>query len=235
MRSRGSFSRVLPLAGIALLCLATPAACAAEPADAESPAAVFSSAVRLFFAGKPVESSAAFDRLVELEPKAEPELWQRGLALYYAGRFADGRRQFELHRTVNPADVENVAWHYACVARDQGPEQARAAIIPVGEDRRVPMREILELFAGRADPAAVLAAADAGPEEGRRNQRCYAHLYLGLYFEAIGDADKAKQHMSLAAGRFSMNHYMGKVAQVHCSLRGWTPAADATPAARPKE
>ncbi|NDI17902.1 MAG: hypothetical protein EBY83_08090, partial [Verrucomicrobia bacterium] len=88
------------------------------------------------------------DRLVELQPEAEPELWQRGLALYYAGRFADGRRQFELHRTVNPADVENVAWHFACVARDQGPDKARQAIIPVGQDRRVPMREILDLFAG---------------------------------------------------------------------------------------
>ena len=219
------------LCAAAVVAAATRFASAAEPAQPETPSALFSSGVRLFFAGKPAESSAAFDRLVEIQPEAEPELWQRGLALYYAGRFADGRRQFELHRTVNPADVENVAWHFACVARDQGPEQARQAIIPVGEDRRVPMREILDLFAGRAAPEIVLVAAEAGPEQGRRNQRCYAHLYLGLYFEAIGDAEKAKRHMLLAADTYSMDHYMGKVAQVHCRVRGWTPAA-APPAAR---
>lgn len=215
--------------------VASTAASAAEPAAAESPAVLFDSAVRLFFAGKPAESSAAFDRLVELQPEAEPELWQRGLALYYAGRFADGRRQFELHRTVNPADVENVAWHFACVARDQGPDKARQAIIPVGQDRRVPMREILDLFAGRAEPEMVLAAAEAGPEQGRRNQLCYAHLYLGLYFEAIGDAEKAKRHMLLAADTYSMDHYMGKVAQVHCRIRGWTPAAAPPAKASPQQ
>ena len=215
----------LSVAAVTAALLGAAPAAAAEPAGAESPATLFASGVRLFFAGQPVESSAAFDRLVKLEPDAEPELWQRGLALYYAGRFADGRRQFELHRTVNPADVENVAWHFACVARDQDPDQARKAIIPVGDDRRVPMREILDLFAGRADPAAVLAAAEAGPEEHRRNQLCYGHLYLGLYFEAVGDAEKAKRHMLLAADTYSMDHYMGKVAQVHCRVRGWTPAA----------
>ena len=195
------------------------------PAD---PAALFNDAVRLFFAARPVESADAFDRLVAARPESEPELWQRGLALYYADRFDDGRRQFEVHRSVNPADVENVAWHFACVARDRGPDAARGGIIPVGADARVPMREVLELFAGRAEPAAVLAAAEAGPAEARRNQRCFAHLYLGLYFEAIGADDQARRHMLQAAGPFAMDHFMGRVAQLHCRLRGWTEVADVT-------
>jgi hypothetical protein len=126
---------------------------------------------------------------------------------------------------VNPADVENAAWHFACVARDAGAAAARQALLPVGDDGRVPMKEILGLFAGTVDPAAVLAAAEAGPEAARRNQLCFAHLYLGLHAEAVGDAAKAREHMLLAAGPFSMNHYMGKVAQVHAALRGWKPAA----------
>jgi len=199
----------------------------ARAAEPDTPAAVFAEAVRLFFAARPVESARAFDRLVDLAPGSEPELWQRGLALYYAGRFADGRRQFELHRTVNPADVENVAWHFACVARADGAEAARKAIIPVGEDGRVPMREIHALFAGRAEPAAVLAAADAGPEPARRNQLFYAHQYLGLHAEALGDVPRAREHTLAAAGPFAMNHYMGKVAQVHARLRGWQ--AEPTP------
>jgi tetratricopeptide (TPR) repeat protein len=201
-------------------------ASAARGTAAANPAALFNEAVRLFFAAQPVESAKVFDQLVAARPESEPELWQRGLALYYAGRFDDGRRQFELHRTVNPADVENVAWHFACVARDKGAEAARQAIIPVGADARVPMREVLELFAGRAEPAAVLAAAEAGPEDVRRNQRCFAHLYLGLYFEAIGDDDRAKRHMLEAAGPFAMNHYMGRVAQLHCQLRDWSAKPD---------
>ena len=211
------------------LCLAIVLGVAASAARGDAPAdpaALFNEAIRLFFAAQPGESAKVFDQLVAARPGSEPELWQRGLALYYADRFDDGRRQFEIHRTVNPADVENVAWHFACVARDQGVDAARRAIIPVGADARVPMREVLELFAGRAEPAAVLTAAEAGPEEARRNQRCFAHLYLGLYFDAIGADDQAKRHMLEAAGPFAMDHYMGRVAQLHCRLRGWSSKPD---------
>jgi len=192
---------------------------AAEP---PAPQEIFDEAVRLFFESKPVESARAFDRLVEVAPQAEPELWQRGLALYYAGRFEDGRLQFERHKTVNPDDVENPAWHFLCVARLEGPEAARKAMLPVGDDRRVPMREILDLYVGRGDAAAVIAAAERGEGGARRNQLCYAHLYVGLHAEATGDVEKARRHVTLAAGPFRMDHYMGKVAVVHATLRGWS-------------
>jgi lipoprotein NlpI len=154
-------------------------------------------------------------------PAAEPELWQRGLALYYAERFDDGRKQFELHRGPNPNDVENPAWHFLCVAKLEGPQAARDALLPVGEDPRVPMQEILALFAGRGDEAAVLEAASRGDGETLKNQLCYAHLYLGLYAEVTGNSEKAKHHILQAAGPFQMDHYMGKVAVMHATLRGW--------------
>jgi lipoprotein NlpI len=62
-------------------------------------------------------------------------------------------------------------------------------------------------------------AAEKGEGEARRNQLCYAHLYLGLYFEALGDAVKAREHIRQAAGPFRMNHYMGKVAVMHELIR----------------
>jgi hypothetical protein len=189
--------------------------------ETSGPQQDFNEAVRLFFEARPVESARLFDAVVKASPASEPELWQRGLALYYAGRFADGRRQFEVHRTVNPGDVENVAWHFACVAREQGVAAARAALLPVGDDTRVPMRQILGLFAGREGAEAVLAAAERGEAADRRNQLCYAHLYLGLYFDATGDAEAAKRHILLAAGPFSMDHFMGRVAGVHAKVRGW--------------
>lgn len=200
------------IVALALLLLAEPAA---------DPRQDFAEAVRLFFEAQPVESARLFDRVATARPDVAPDLWQRGIALYYAERYADGRSQFELHEKVNPNDVENPAWHFLCVARLEGVEAARRAMLPVGADPRVPMHEILELFAGRGDEAAVLAAAERGPEESRRNQLCYAHLYLGLHAEARGDAAAARRHIVAAAGRYRMDHYMGRVAVVHATLRGW--------------
>jgi lipoprotein NlpI len=185
------------------------------------PEALFERAVGLFFEGQPKESARLFDALVADRPDLAPALWQRGLALYYADRFEDGRKQFELHRTVNPDDVENPAWHYLCVARALTPEEARKAMLPVGQDARVPMREILALFKGEGTEEEVLAAASRGEGKTLRNQLCYAHLYMGLFAEAHGDAEKARKHILLAAGPSSMDHYMGRVAQVHAKLRGW--------------
>ncbi|MFM9058757.1 MAG: hypothetical protein ACKOSQ_06515 [Planctomycetaceae bacterium] len=196
---------------------------AAEP----TPQELFREGVQLFFDAKPVESARVFDQLVVAVPGAEPELWQRGLAMYYAERFADGRKQFELHRTVNPNDVENPVWHFLCVARLEGLESARGKLLPVGADPRLPMKEILDLYAGRCGPAAVLAAAEQGEGEARKNQLCYAHLYLGLFSEAAGDAEKAREHMIQAAGPFRMDHFMGQVAVMHAKLRGW-PVDDAS-------
>jgi len=86
----------------------------------------------------------------------------------------------------------------------------------------VPMKEIHALFAGRGKEESVLKAAEAGTDPADlRNQRCYAHLYLGLYHEALGEPIRAKEHLLKAAGEFKMDHYMGRVAQVHVKLRGW--------------
>lgn len=206
----------------AVTLLASGFALVVQPVAAQpTPRELFTEAVQLFFDAKPVESARTFDQYVVAVPGAEPELWQRGLALYYAERFEDGRKQFELHRTVNPNDVDNPAWHFLCVARLEGIEAARGRLLPVGEDSRVPMKEILDLYAGRCEPADVLAAAQQGEGEERRNQLCHAHLYLGLYTEATADAKKAREHITRAAGPFRMDHSMGRVAVMHAKRRGW--------------
>jgi lipoprotein NlpI len=181
----------------------------------------FDRGVRLFFDAKPKESVAAFDELLKLEPKVKPELWQRGLSLYYAGDFKGGREQFETHQTYNTNDVENAAWHFLCVAKAESVEAARKVLIPIEGDARIPMKQVHELFAGKGSAEEVLKAAESGEGDGLRNHRCFAHLYLGLYFESLGDQAKAKEHMVKAATDFKMDHYMGKVAQVHVKLRGW--------------
>lgn len=187
----------------------------------ESADALFQQGVDFFYAAKPKESVAAFDKLIALAPNAKPQLWQRGLSLYYAGDFKGGREQFEVHQTVNGNDVENAAWHFLCIAKGESVEAARKVFIPIEGDSRIPMKQVHELFAGKGTVEAVLKAAEEGQGENLRNHRCYAHLYLGLYFEATGDDAKAKDHMLKAAKDFAMDHYMGRVAQVHVKIRGW--------------
>ncbi len=189
--------------------------------EVASPNDLFREGVDAFYAAKPKESVAAFDKLITMVPDSKPQLWQRGLSLYYTGDFRAGREQFETHQTVNKADVENAAWHFICVARAENVEAARKALIPIEGDTRVPMKQVHELFAGKATVEDVLKAAESGEGEALKNHRCYAHLYLGLYFEALGDVAKAKEHMLKAAKDFQMDHYMGKCAQVHVLLRGW--------------
>lgn len=180
--------------------------------------------VALFQAGKAPEALVDFDRANELAPDLAPKNWQRGIALYYAGRFADGRKQFESHQAVNSQDVENAVWHFLCTAREQGIAVARMKLIPISGDGRVPMSEIHRLFAGRATAADVLIAAEAvkGGDVARRLPRFYAHLYLGLYYEAIGDLAKERDHIEKSLPLAGSGEYMGAVATVHARMRGWS-------------
>jgi lipoprotein NlpI len=184
-------------------------------------AAIYRRAVEYFRLGKIKESVADFDKIAALHPDRAPQLWQRGICYYYAGAFAKGRQQFETHQTVNQQDVENAVWHFLCVAKLRDFEKAREQLIPIQEDPRVPMTQIHALFAGRAKPEDVLSAARAGgpnPEQ-LRDRLFYAHLYLGLYEEARGDAVASLDHMKKAAGDYAQKHYMGDVARVHVKLR----------------
>ena len=184
---------------------------------AQTPQEIFDQAVADFRAGRVEASAKGFDQVARAQPASAPQLWQRGIALYYAGRYADCRRQFESHLTVNPNDVENSAWHFLCIARAESPEAALAALLPVGPDPRSPMREIYEMFAGRMTPQDVLAAA-----AGRPSARFYAHLYRGLYHEALGRTELAREEMFLAAAdQFAaVGGYMHWVAVVHRDLLG---------------
>src|SRR5262245_57461724 len=180
----------------------------------ERPQEVFDRAIADFRSGRIVESAAGFDNLVKLAPEIAPELWQRGIALYYAGRYKDCRAQFESHRTVNPNDVENAAWHFLCVARSESVQRARTALLPVGPDGRVPMRQIYDLFRGALRPEDVMAAAGDRP-----NAQFYAHLYVGLYSEATGNRAAALEHITEAASdRYAAGGYMNTVARVHLRL-----------------
>jgi lipoprotein NlpI len=162
----------------------------------------------------------SFEKAVSIDPKVKAHLWQLGIAYYYAGRFTDGRDLFALHQTVNSHDVENAVWHFLCVARAEGIDVARKKLIPISGDPRVPMKQVHSLFAGTGAEEDVLKAASAvGDESNRKNALCYAHLYIGLYHEALGNSEKALEHLRKAQSAYAQPHYMGRIARLHFQLQ----------------
>ena len=177
------------------------------------------------------ESIADFDRQIELQPDLAAEHWQRGIAYYYASKYEQGARQFKLHQTVNPQDVENAAWHFLCAVRAPkgSVEAARKKLIPITRDARVPMAQIQQLFAGSMTPEEVLRAG----EEAEGTAKFYADLYVGLYYEALGRDDESLRLIARAAENpAAKKSYMGDVARVHVTLR--KKSAASTPARGPE-
>ena len=81
------------------------------------------------------------------------------------------------------------------------------------------MKEVLRMFKGELKAEDVLAAAQAGnpaPETLKR-QMFYANLYIGLYYEAIGEDAKAKDFIFKAAEGYEEEDYMVDVAKVHAA------------------
>jgi len=186
-------------------------------ADPHNPKVYIQRGMVYFKLGSIAAALGDFDRAEHLNPALTPYLWQRGLAYYYADRFADGARQFEVDLTVNGHDVEETVWRYLCQAQVHSAQEARAGLLPVRHDSRAVMGWVYKLCAGECDAETVLAQhRDAG-----RRERFYSHLYVGLYFEATRDEERACQHITQAAALQVVDDYMGWVAMVHQRLRGW--------------
>ena len=155
-----------------------------------------------------------FERAIETDPAAEPYLWQYGIALCFANRFDDGAALFEKHRAVNPHDVENAAWHFLCVARSKGLDQARSMTLPAPGDSRVPMEQVLIRLKGGDWGPIDLAVSQLEGTARHADAMFYRDLYQGLISDAEGRQVEAQKFMTKAAGT-PATHYMADVARVY--------------------
>ena len=173
-----------------------------------------------FKAGHIRQSIADFDRFLELQPTRKPHHWQRGISYYYAREYAKGARQFELHKTVNPRDVENDVWHYLCKAKVSSPDEARAGLIEIAGDGRPWAMTVYQMYQGKATTRQALAHADriGDTPAQRRNNLFYTHLYVGLYHESLGRAELALENIRIVVEKYPSPHYMGEVARVALQL-----------------
>jgi lipoprotein NlpI len=170
----------------------------------------------LFRSGKVEESLVDFDKCIELDPRIKPYLWQRGISLYYAGKYQEGIDQFTVHRQVNPNDVENAFWHFLCAAKLEGVEAAQKSILLSGTDQRVPMMQVQDLIQGKTTPEAVIEAAETPRSRvrGPAYERFYGYLYVGLYYDALGNQELAAKWIEKCV-ELKVDGYMGDVARVH--------------------
>ncbi len=162
-----------------------------------------------FRAGKYKESVEAFDKVLAAMPQEAPHHWQRGISLYYAGRFVECRDQFALHRSVNPEDFENAAFHMLCSARVDGFAKAQKELIPIKADSRQGMHEQYLLWKGQGSANEVLRAAGSN-----RTAQFYANLYLALFEETRGKRNDSKKYAKLANDLAGPDD-MGDVARAH--------------------
>lgn len=163
-----------------------------------------------FRTGRIKESLADFDTAVEKSPEVLPYLWQRGISQYYAEEFKKGAEQFEVHRTVNPNDVENAFWHFLCVAKLDGMEKASKNVLLAGQDAREPLMQVQLMIQGKMTEREV----EELTEKGSRSTKFYGYLYLGLFADAKGEFAKSIEYLEKCTGT-NYPGYMNDVAKVH--------------------
>ena len=181
------------------------------------------------FASNKVEQSVdIYDSIIKDDPRRKPYLWQRGLSLYYAGRYKDGAEQFATDVAVNPNDTEEQIWHLLCLAKteDVGSlDVARAQKLTVGKDRRPVMRLVQKLFLGDSDKESERSLIEMAQDTNAGN-RFYASLYLSLYYESLNDEKLSQRWMETAIGTeyaitVGRRDPMVDVAKVAMQRRGW--------------
>jgi len=145
------------------------------------------------------------------------------LCLFYSGRFVEGREQFSLDTALNGGDAEEVLWCFLCDAQRVGVVGARGGMLELlEEDPRPVLRVILSVYRGEV-PLSALHEHVYGPCASAHD-KFYAALYEGLFHEALGAGELARDCI-LAALRTpyaeASQDYMVAVGRMHAHVRGW--------------
>ena len=179
-----------------------------------------------------------FDAIIEKSPGSKPYLWQRGIALYYVDEFREAEKQFREDVRVNPNDTEEAAWAFLSQMRKGGEDDASSSsslkkareefVELAGRDSRKVMGSVLRLYkTGDEEAKKTLESLSKKPADSTQSasDAFYASLYLGLYSEALGNAEEAKYWVKKANGtpygQRASGDFMTSVAKVHLARRKW--------------
>jgi lipoprotein NlpI len=176
-----------------------------------------------FFRGKFAEAVADYQKMVELDPQLETSHWRKGIACFYAERYADAAHQFEIYHSFDNVDRENGIWRYLSQYKAYGKDKARAGLLKYEKDDREPFPDVYRLFSGELTGAQVLERIQKAeiPPRDREMRLFYAELYIGLNDFVEGNLESAEQHLDAAARNAWGSKagggpgYMWHVARVH--------------------
>ena len=176
-----------------------------------------------FFSGKFAEAVADYSKMIDLQPDLETSHWRRGIALFYAGQYDLGAKQFEVYHNFDNVDRENGIWRYLCQHKAYGRAKAREGLLKYAKDDREPFPAVYKLFSVELSREEVLQAIEAAKIDGEeRDKRLfYARLYIGLNEFVEGRLDSAREHLAAAATSEWARKagggpgYMRHVARVH--------------------
>src|SRR6266478_2754974 len=101
-----------------------------------------------FFRGKFAEAVADYEKMVELKPDLDTSHWRKGIAYFYAKRYKDAAKQFEIYHSFDNVDRENGIWRYLSQSKALGRDKAREGLLKYEKDDREPFPDVYRLFAG---------------------------------------------------------------------------------------
>ena len=110
-----------------------------------------------FPTGKLVQSIHDFDSAVNIDPEVDAKMWQRGLSLFYLGRYSEAIEQFKKGVKADPNDTEEAIWHVVSLTRElissgtvanEAFSIAQKQMLRVETDQRQILRHAYELFKG---------------------------------------------------------------------------------------
>lgn len=179
-----------------------------------------------FFRRDFAEAVADYEHMLKLQPDLESRHWRLGLAWYYAGKYAEGARQFEKYYETDDVDRENGLWRFLCQSRQLGLDAARKKMLKYDKPDRGGLGDVYRMYAGELNADQILKDLEArneGPNQ--KNQRLfYAELYIGLFESVQNKHASAAKHLEVAVRNpwpkqsGGGPEYMWQVARLHCIL-----------------
>ena len=175
-----------------------------------------------------------FEKEIKLEPTHDAPHWRLGIAYYFAGDFSKSAAQFAKYHAYDNGDRENGVWQFLANARVKGVEAARKEMLEYTRFDREPFPDLYDMFAGKKTGAQVLSDAEKKGLKDDPLVMFFAHYYVGLNEQLLGNAASAAEHLEKAV-RLSLQAqagggpgYMGQIARLHFDAA--TKAGEKAPA-----
>jgi lipoprotein NlpI len=162
-----------------------------------------------------------FEKEIKIDPSHDAPHWRLGIAYYFVGDYAKSAAQFAKYHAYDDRDRENGVWQFLANAKVKGVEAARKEMLGYARFDREPFPDLYEMFAGKKTGADVLASAEKKGLKDDALVMFFAHYYIGLNEQLLGNAAAATDHLAKAV-KLSFEAragggpgYMSQVARLH--------------------